>query len=279
MTKLKMKSMPDRWETRQRLLFIESRLYWNGRINRSEIISFFGISMPQASADLTLYQELAPGNMVYDKSGKTYRAGVPFGPIFLKPTLEQLLGHHMLDDGFLGKIPDLEHMPAPQRPIDPTIMRQLLVAIREAQAICIHYQSMSQPEPTWRWISPHAFGHDGYRWHVRAWCNERKSFRDFVIGRIAETGEMREHDMSPSADTEWNERIEVKYGPHPDLTSTQAKVIEKDYNMNQGIGVINVQKAMLFYLLTHLRLDSDEYHPPSTHIRLLNPEIRDLILP
>lgn len=278
MTASTTKSIPDRWETRQRLLFIESRLYWTGRINRGDIIGYFGISMPQASADLTLYQEMAPGNAVYDKSGKTYRTGTPFRPLFLDPALDQFLGHHMLEDGFLGDAPDLVRMPAPQRPVAPTIMRQLLIVIREEQAIRIRYQSMSRPRPAWRWISPHAFGHDGYRWHVRAWCAERKSFRDFVLGRIDRIGEARQSDMAHDADSEWHEWVEVRYGPHPDLTGTQAKVIERDYGMRRGIGTIKVQKAMLFYVLTHLRLDSDNYRPPSTHIRLLNPEIRELLM-
>jgi hypothetical protein len=30
---------------------------------------------------------------------------------------------------------------------------------------------LSRPEPTWRRTSPHAFGNDGRRWHVRAYCH------------------------------------------------------------------------------------------------------------
>ena len=35
-----------------------------------------------ASGDLTRYQELAPDNLVYDKSGKTYRAAPDFTPLY-----------------------------------------------------------------------------------------------------------------------------------------------------------------------------------------------------
>lgn len=42
-----------------------------------------------------------------------------------------------------------------------------------------YYQSMNRdrPDPAWRRISPHAFGFDGLRWHVRAWCHEQSGAR------------------------------------------------------------------------------------------------------
>ena len=63
-----------KWGVEQRLEFIEFRLYWEGGVNRSDIIEAFGVSVPQASKDLTLYQERAPENAIYDKSAKRYVA-------------------------------------------------------------------------------------------------------------------------------------------------------------------------------------------------------------
>lgn len=275
----KLQNLPDRWETRQRLLFIESRLYWTGRINRKDIIKYFGISMPQSSADLTLYQELAPENAIYDKSGKTYRACEDFRPIFVDPALDQFLGHHLLRDDFLGAGADVVTMPSPTRAVEPATMRRLLIAIREKQALQVHYQSMSRPNPAWRWISPHAFGHDGYRWHVRAWCYARKRFTDFVLGRIDEVGDTRPQDTSVEHDFAWNKWVEIRFAPHPALPEGQQQVIERDYGMCAGVGTLKVQEAMLFYVLVHLRLESDDHQPPNVHIKLVNPEIRKLVQP
>lgn len=75
-----------RWFLEQRLRFIDSRLAREGRINRSDLVSFFGISVPQASSDLAEYQEMARGNAVYDKARKAYVAGEGFEPMFLEPT-------------------------------------------------------------------------------------------------------------------------------------------------------------------------------------------------
>ena len=62
----------------QRLHFIEQRLYWEGRINRADLVEAFGISTVQASSDLNDYLRDAPDSMWYDKSGRVYRAAEDF---------------------------------------------------------------------------------------------------------------------------------------------------------------------------------------------------------
>ena len=74
-----------KWGVERRLEFIEFRLFWEGGVNRADLIDMFGVSVPQASKDLTLYQERAPQNAVYDKSAKRYVAGAGFTPVFLDP--------------------------------------------------------------------------------------------------------------------------------------------------------------------------------------------------
>lgn len=56
-----------------RLRFIDFCLAEYGTINRSAICSYFALSMPQASNDLSTYQQIAPGNIEYDRQAKTYR--------------------------------------------------------------------------------------------------------------------------------------------------------------------------------------------------------------
>ncbi len=48
------------------------RIY--GFINRGHLQKKFGISTPQASADLTLFQERNPTMITYNKSKKRYEA-------------------------------------------------------------------------------------------------------------------------------------------------------------------------------------------------------------
>ncbi len=62
-----------RWGVERRLEFIEFRLFWEGGINRSDITAYFGVSVPQASKDLSEYQRIAPSNIRYDSKGTSGR--------------------------------------------------------------------------------------------------------------------------------------------------------------------------------------------------------------
>ena len=74
-----------KWGVERRLEFIEFRLFWEGSINRAALVETFGVSVPQASKDLALYQERAPGNMEYDTRAKRYVAAERFVLRFLEP--------------------------------------------------------------------------------------------------------------------------------------------------------------------------------------------------
>lgn len=63
--------------------------------------------------------------------------------------------------------------------MNPTTLRSVVGAIRRSEAIEVKYQSLSSPEPRWRWIAPHAIGFDGFRWHTRAFCLTDDCFKDF----------------------------------------------------------------------------------------------------
>jgi predicted DNA-binding transcriptional regulator YafY len=82
---------------------------------------------------------------------------------------------------WISFFPDYAATPIPARGVDPEVLRELLSAIQEKSALQITYQSMSQPEPTARWIEPHALAFDGFRWHARAFCQKDKVFKDFLL--------------------------------------------------------------------------------------------------
>ena len=79
-----------RWGVAQRLEFIEFRLFWEGHVNRSDLMEQFGLSVNQASADLNRYLGFAPDNMVYDKSARMYVRGPNYAAQFLKPDASRL---------------------------------------------------------------------------------------------------------------------------------------------------------------------------------------------
>ena len=93
-----------RWGVEQRLEFIEFRLFWEGHVNRSDLMDQFGVSVNQASTDLNRYIGFAPDNMVYDTSARTYVRGPAFKPRFLEPDASSYLAQlRSVADGILDR--------------------------------------------------------------------------------------------------------------------------------------------------------------------------------
>lgn len=257
-----------------RLAFFEARLFWLGRASRKDLAEYLEISLERASAAIREYVQLAPDNAHYDPSGKVYRPTRDFKPVIINPSPDQVLGHLLLEDGFLDPMPEMLHLPVPHRSIPMDILRVLLSTIAEGQSLKINYLSMSRPEPMWRWISPHAFGTDGYRWHVRAFCHRDEGFKDFVLGRIVETAERGEPLATSAQDTNWRETIELRIAPDPRLDDGPRAAIERDFCMKNGEAVFTVRKAMSWYVAKQWNLDAAPFNEPRRQqIVLLNPEV------
>ncbi len=273
------------WGVHKRLEFIERRLYWEGRINRSDLIQFFDISAQQASSDLSEYQSIAPHNVEYDKNAKHYRATTAFQSQLGQPNTEWYLAQLLaslenkgtqLD--WLSRLPSYDAVPSPRRGIDPERLRVLVQALQNHQAINVLYQSFSQSEPIWRTIAPHALAFDGLRWHTRAYCYLGQSFKDFTISRIFEIKNREPSEIASSDDESWNQNITLVIGPHPELSEGQKKLIELDYDMHDGKLELTTRIALVPYVVRHLRLDLDKYTNSSRvcQIVLLNKEELDV---
>jgi hypothetical protein len=116
---------------------------------------------------------------------------------------------------------------------------------------------MSRPESKARWISPHALGFDGFRWHARAWCHARKEFRDFVLARICEIGEAKPSEIDPGGDIGWNREITLRFAPHPDRKGGKRRAIELDYGMKNGVAEITTRVCLSYYLERQFGLDAE----------------------
>lgn len=273
-----------RWGVEQRLEFIEFRLFWEGSINRSDIKDTFGVSVPQASKDLSLYQERAPGNMEYDTREKRYIAQPEFTLRYLEPDpyvyLSRLRsvseGLSSPQESWIGQLPATDIAVTPKRDIDFDVLRTVLRAVRTEQSIEVEYQSMNpkRPEPLWRRITPHAFGYDGFRWHVRAFCHLQEQFKDFLLPRILDVGQLGRPGRRGSDDQLWHEYFDIEIIAHPGLTESQKLVVGKDYGFSAGKGTVTVRYAMLFYVLKRLGLlgHPEKENPRRQHIVALRPD-------
>lgn len=252
-----------KWSQERRLQFIDFRLQWEGRINRRDVTEFFKISVPQASADISRYSELAPQNLQYDNSSRTYIATSGFSPHFETTGPRQYLSQLIAlerqiltsDQVFLAFRPPMASVRLPSRAIDSKILALMLRAIAERGMLQIRYQSIAREEEQTRFISPHAFGYDGVRWHVRAYCHLRAGFRDFIFGRILSAGQPTASTIDPASDLEWHRQVDLVLVPDESLGPKQRQGVEIDYGMNNGKVTIACRQAMLFYTLRTLNFE------------------------
>lgn len=257
------------WSQERRLEFIDFRLLWDGRINRAELVEFFGMSIQQASLDLAKYIELAPGNLEYDKSQKVYKAAGTFQPIFVQPDalafLTQLSGAAAgvwpSALSFLGWRPPYDLVPQPARSIQPQVLMRVLWAIRDHEDLDITYQAMRQPVPVRSWIAPHAIASDGSRWHTRAWCHGRGYFKDFVLARIQSIHGGRASCIDPQADTHWRTHTTIVLRASRELTIGQGRAVETEFGMCDGKLEVTMRQALLPYFVRQWSLDEPERRP------------------
>jgi hypothetical protein len=235
---------------RERLEFIEFRLYYLGEIKRADLIEQFDMGSAGATRDLALYRQLAPDNMYLQGSTKTYVMGVGFSPIFER-TAEQVMGALSHDFGNLPcEIP--QSLSRPNMAIVATITR----AIHRHKALRVGYCSISSGLVD-REIVPHSLVNNGQRWHVRCFDRRSKEFRDFVITRIdsaeiLETTPIAKHERMES-DHQWMRVVELVLVPHP--KQERPEIIERDYAMVNGSLIVELRAALAGYFLRQWQVD------------------------
>jgi len=268
-------SANESWQRKERLRYIDAKLFWTGTIRRDDICKVFELHTTNASKDIQIYIDLAKNNVLYDKKAKTYRTTPIFEPISRQHQASDLLAYTTLGIPWTGYTPNyLNVVELPIRQPNSVIARNLLHSIHEKSGIEITYHSMNNPDGVTRWIFPKVVIFDGLRWHARAFDEHSGEFRDFVLSRISSTGERKIETKMPS-DTAWDELVTIRIGPHRKLTPSQSRMIEHDYSMKNGELIIETRRALAIYIIRHLNLDTD-LTPPRQHIECTNLEEFDL---
>ena len=243
----------ENYSAKERLHYLERVAYWRGWVRRSDVAERFGVSVPQASADFAAYLKANPKGLTYNPSAKRYEGAAD---------MRCVLGAPDLADGLsvLSRISDAvsqAHIDLPNRTADPSILRDTVRATARSAPIKIYYFSVHSDRESWRTIVPRAFAHDGYRWHIRAWCVEDGTYKDFVVGRITRTKASIAKILAPP-DPEWDTWVRVRVRPHRNLGIAQRKAIEHDFAMKRGLCSLKVRKAMLGYTLAYLGVSVEE---------------------
>lgn len=274
---------PEAWAAQERLRFIERSLWWRGQVKRKDLRELFGISLAQASSDLQRYLEINPTAARYDLKGKTYRGEPGMACVYHSPQLEDALSLFLPDqgNGLVSRPPVMDPVTAfpaarvagvslPVRRAAPAVERAAFYAVWAGLRLRVDYASLSGRreavseasgafEPGSRIIVPHAFAHNGYRWHLRAWCEENGDYRDFVLSRIRKAEwplDQAPEDLPPDAD--WETIEDLILCPNPELSANRRESVTWDFGIADGFVRLKVRRAMRNYTLMHLNLPTEE---------------------
>ncbi|MBF7731391.1 helix-turn-helix transcriptional regulator [Pseudomonas sp. N040] len=256
-----------RWDLALRYRLIETVAWWEGRLTTNHLMQSFGISRQQASKDINSYiNEYAPRNLTYDKYLKGYVPSKLFQPLFIDDSASAYL--HLLNqnheraphiDGLALAYAHTEVLQVPDRSVRPQVLRPLLKACREGLRLETEYVSFATPVSEIRLIAPHTLVYTGMRWHVRAYCEKNRAYRDFVLSRFRGVPEVLDASANDrAADAAWNTRVEVIIEPDQRLNPEQKAIIETDYGMRNGQLSVPSRGALVQYVLQRFQIDANK---------------------
>ena len=226
----------------EKLRFVELLVYFNGVINREDIINRFGISKASATNILSAYSQLAPQNLTYNVRLKRYEISQSFNSVFN--------GRMLID-----RIP-VYTMPKLYEPEDEDAIGRIAMisrAIQRTRSLSITYSSASSGTNN-RDIVPVAFADNLLRWHLRAYDRRRKRFGDFVFERVQEvreiSGDTIESHEHPNCDTQWHSFVELWLKGHADnLVDANSFSARGDFHS------VRIRAAMAGYFLQLWNVD------------------------
>lgn len=248
---------------RERLAYVDFRLYFFGEIGRPDLIERFGVAPAGATRDLALYREIASQNITFDGSNKIYRIGQAFFPLFDHSSQRVLSALALgFGDGVNGATQPLLPCESPTALSNPRmdVLAPVCRAIHAKRPVTIRYHSMSSGESE-RVIVPFALVDTGLRWHVRAFDRKSGEFRDFVVTRIEAPTLLDEEPQAserPDNDIQWTRIVELDFVPHPRLE--RPEIIKMDYGMTDGSIRMRVRAAVAGYMLLRWSVDCSPDH-------------------
>ena len=258
----------------QRYWMLELFAFWEGQINTKPLMSALGLTRQSVSQLLKSYQTEYPDALMYDTGLKAYQITDHFIPHFINQTVDEYFD--WLHYGNTPVFPNTStasnqyRIQALARFVSPHVMRPLLKAVKEKTAVDCEYLSVSSSDPQGRLLYPHSFVKTAGRWHVRAYCDMRKHYLDFVLSRFQHVdydGKTAIH--TEQQDTLWNTQVTLILAPDSRLTDKQKRVLENDYGMTDGQLHITTRAALVKYTLDDLQI--------KTKMLEANPQAQQLV--
>jgi len=241
--------------------WIEAAIRYTGRFGPREKKTYgdvFQLSAPSVSrhqdfvavaleeaCESVLFQRTSNGHLKGGKLLLLNDAELPSSNIFARvPSLE-----NWLHDTFEGNY--FHEASISRNQVESEIVRSIISALIDKKPLRMQYHSKTAI--TWRTISPHVIIKVAGRLHLRAFDHLRNEYRDFVLPRISQIGNLegesrayvgREHDH------EWSTYVSVKIKEKAVFSETETQAVRMEFGLNEyGMKTIQVRKAVAPYLV------------------------------
>ncbi len=253
--------------------FLEIVMQWEGELSAGMMQTYFSISRATAQKLITQYQVDYPENaFLYNASTKRHTPTEQFSPQLTEGSLNEYLsffGEGVVDSfsGMSKNSTHLELLSPPLRNINPQLVRRIIQACNQKLRLDIEYFSLSSGDMEGRIISPHTLVNDGMRWHVRAYCEKNRQYRDFVLSRFSADPDFEEGaQYTQEQDADWNTWLTIVLIPDSRLSEFKQRCVALDYMMVDGRLEIPCRAALVKYLLQRLRVDTYHHKPEGQQI-------------
>ena len=243
------------WPQLQRLRFIERQLLWEREVTAPMLVGAFGIARPEAQDAINTYCEFAPENVrPYSSSDRSYKPTQGFKPKLIPDSADSLITISRLST---PANPDFFSVPVLNRSTAPGALATILAGIENRSRIEAVYVSMQNPEGSLRSITPCAIISASNRLHVRAYCWERKAYRDFVLSRFRGALTLKVSGDELPVDNAWDESLLVRLVVNDALTAAQQRLVIDDFDLEQ-LEAFEIRKALIGYFLQANLLPTSE---------------------
>ncbi len=163
----------------------------------------------------------------------------------------------------LGVIVPSSVLPEPEGLVDQAVFRSILSAIHDKHGCEIHYQSFSKTKAAKRNIWPHALVYAGISWYVRVYDSLRKHYINIALFRISSAKQINiPIPELAGIDLDWIETETIEVIPNSELSTSQQRVIAKEYGMKKSKGdfvwKVTLKRCLIPYFLHQHRLDEEQ---------------------
>lgn len=269
--------MPKKVDHESMRAYATNRLYWFGSLSRKELTRLFGVGSDLASRFIGTLRESVP----MKASNKSYVLDMQALALQGRMTPQGVSSELFLSELllFAGGVKDMTltcggtvnawSMDQFRRSVKPEVLREIVLAITEREALEIVYVGMKPGDAARkRTIEPFRLVHASGRWHLDAHCYTAKERRDFVLSRILTTG-ARHQARFGFLDAELASEVsrgtvDAWYAPHPDLGFDQRQAVSFEFGMDAKSQTIKLSDhpARIFYFERQFVAFTEKECPP-----------------